>query len=298
MQSQKPTWSRSVGPRNSEAAARKLDCHHASNYWIQLTCVRGIAALTRDFGPRGKALPPYELYTQLFTESSCIEFRCTCDSKCEYTCSSIIPSSRSVGVLTSAVENFKRSFRRLPLVTLELAPPPERLLQPDGGVVDMGCIGPSWNGRSVRLSREDPQKKNKRVPSFVNMLLTRWPKQGLMKIVESSCAVIARGYFKRNILNQVCGFMWGATVQNLWEVDTFYQPISQSSKIASWHYKRRKNGPRIGCITSPSVHGGPLQPSAHRQASIHLEEPHPQHHPTATNHPPITHLDLVLCCDL
>ena len=129
---------------------------------IQLTCVRGIAALTRDFGPRGKALPPYELYTQLFTESSCIEFRCTCDSKCEYTCSSIIPSSRSVGVLTSAVENVKRSFRRLSLVTLELAPPPERLLQPDGGVVDMGCIGPSWNGRSCSSQPwRSPEKKQK-----------------------------------------------------------------------------------------------------------------------------------------
>lgn len=46
-----------------------------------------------------------------------------------------------------------------------------------------------------------PRKKNKRVPSFVNMLLTRWPKQGLMKIVESSCTVsIARGYFKKKHL--------------------------------------------------------------------------------------------------
>lgn len=140
-------------------------------------------------------MPPYELYTQLFTESSCIEFRCTCDSKCEYACSSIIPSSRSVGVLTSAVENFKRSFRRLPLVTLALAPPPERCFNPTEVSLTWVVLGP-LEMRSVRLSREDPQKKTKECLceyAFDSLTQTR-----IDEIV---------GYFERNILNQVCGFM-------------------------------------------------------------------------------------------
>ncbi len=196
-------------------------------------------------------------------------------------CSSIIPSSRSVGVLTSAVENFKRSFRRLPLVTLELAPPPERSFNPTEVSLTWVVLGP-LEMRSVRLSREDPQKKQK----SASLTQTRTDE------IESSCAVsIARGYFKRNILNQVCGFMWGATVQNLWEVDAFTSPSHNLQKSHHGMLQKALNGHKGTHYITFSARRAPTAIST--PPSIHTPGTAASSAPSGSAWPP-GHLDLVL----